>query len=321
MTRTATLRALACITLVSGLASAQGREDADSDRLFKEAQKLMQERRWAEACPKLDMVYRKDQQLGTLLNLAYCHKELGATWLAWVEFKEAEVHAIELKRNDRRDFARQRMSELEKSLARVVVEPTTKVELTDVLIEDHRVPDAEKGVVVAAEPGARKLTFRARGKKPVTSLVTIVKGTSPQRLVVPEMEDAPKEPPPPPPEPPVAAAPSPKAAPPPPPPSSTQKTLGLVVGGAGLLGLGAGAVFGVMTLSSPCSNENDPSCTPSERSSASSNGAVATVAFIAGGAALATGAVLFFTAPRSSSRTARIVPELGVGWAGVHGTF
>jgi tetratricopeptide (TPR) repeat protein len=87
-------------------------KDADAERLFREGQKLMEERRYGEACPKFDLAYRKDQQLGTLLNLAYCHKELGTTWLAWVEFKEAELKAIELKRTERRDFARQRMAEL-----------------------------------------------------------------------------------------------------------------------------------------------------------------------------------------------------------------
>ena len=120
---------LLCAGLWSTQASAQPRspavqspprsvsdKDADAERLFREGQKLLEERRYGEACPKFEAAYKKDQQLGTLLNLAYCHKEQGATWLAWVEFKEAEVKATELKRNDRRDFARQRMAELEKSL-------------------------------------------------------------------------------------------------------------------------------------------------------------------------------------------------------------
>ena len=307
-------------------------KDADNERLFREAQKLMEDRRYGEACPKLDAVYRKDQQLGTLLNLAYCHKELGATWLAWVEFKEAEVKASELKRAERRDFARARMAELEKSLARIIIEPTSRVELTEVLVEDRWVPDAEKSIVVAAELGPRKLTFRARGKKPVVQLVTIVKSSAPMRIPVPEMEDQPRETPPS--EPVVKVVLAPAPAPPKPvivvKASSTQRNVGLVLGGLGVVGLGVGSVFGLMTLYNACTDglaapgQTGPSCTLEEYDSASTKGAVSDIAFIGGGAALATGLVLYFTAPRAASmagRAPRLTPEIGPGWARIRGAF
>ena len=59
---------------------------------------------------------RRIASLGTLINLAFCHKEQGASWYAWLEFREAEVKATELNRADRRDFAHARLVELEKQL-------------------------------------------------------------------------------------------------------------------------------------------------------------------------------------------------------------
>lgn len=303
-------------------------KDADAERLFREGQKLMEERRYGEACPKFEAAYRKDQQLGTLLNLAYCHKEQGAVWQAWLEFKEAEVKAIELKRSDRREFAKQRMTELEKSLAKGVIEVQQRIDLTEVLVEDRRVPDAEKGQVFAIEPGQRKLTFRAKGKKQLVTLVTIAKGSQPQRITVPEMEDQPKEAPIPetPPQKPVEQHPP---APPPPPDTgggwSTPKTVGLVAMGVGLLGGGTiVTIFGIRTIQSQCT-EKSPDCTFERRAQASDDAMIATVGGIAGGVLLAGGLALFIFAPSgkptAASSTVGVVPQIGVGYAGLRGVF
>jgi hypothetical protein len=345
------LGSVACLALATALSpTAAGHQaldkDADAERLFREGQKLMGERRFGEACPKFEAAYRKDQQLGTLLNLAYCHKEQGAVWQSWLEFKEAEVKAIELKRNDRRDFARHRMAELEKSLARVVVGPTDKVELTEVLVEDRRVPEAEKGQTFAAEPGQRKLTFRAKGKKQVVQLVNIVKGDRPQRISVPDMADEQ--------EPIVAPAEVAKKESTPPvtgevtatqrADGSVQRIVGLATIGVGAVGLTVGAIYGLRTLNNECTdgqpaypNAPGPSCTAEERDRYSETGAISTVAFIAGGALVAGGLLLYFMAPSSKSRATvggasrardgprranlRVLPEIGAGWAGVRGAF
>jgi hypothetical protein len=332
--------------------SAQPSEkDADAERLFREGQKLMEERRFGEACPKFDQAYRKDQQLGTLLNLAYCHKEQGAIWQAWLEFKEADMKAVELKRNDRREFARQRMAELEKSLVRVVVERATKAELVEVLVEDHRIPDAEKGVPFAAEPGQRKLTFRAKGKKQVVQLVTIVKGDRLQHVTVPPMEDQEKELPvvePPPPHPPhLPEEPKPAAAASASPPreqhperGSGQRTLGILLSGFGLVGVGVGTATGLMTLSNDCTagakRENPSGCpdTPAGRDKTAQGemtGMISNISFGVGGAALIAGIVLYLTAPSGPSSASakakhersapRLMPEIGMGWASVRGAF
>jgi hypothetical protein len=99
---------------------------------------------------------------------------------------------------------------------------------------------------------------------------------------------------------------------------SPQKAIGLWVGGAGVVGVAAGTVFGLLAMSqwsaskADCSAPATPANCPNhgaavrEHDDASTYGTVSTVAFAAGGAALALGTVLVLTAPRSA-------PTVGVG--------
>lgn len=304
-------------------ATAQTRE-ADAERLFREGQKLMEERRYGEACPKFEAAYKKDNALGTLINLAFCHKEQGATWYAWLEFREAEVKATEASRLDRRDFAHARLTEVGKNLPKVIVENPQKVPLTDVLVEDRKVWEAERGMVFAAEAGQRKFVFRAKGKKPATLLVnvgTATRADRAQHVTVPELENLTAEDLPPPPAPPPAPVLSPPAdrgvAPPPQAPDtsgSAQRTLGWASVGVGGAAAVLGGVTGAITLFGPCAHQT---CASDQRNYASTTGAISTVSLVAAGALVMGGLVLVLTAPSSRSSSAAVLP----GWAGLAGTF
>lgn len=328
------LTAAVFFSSVGSLHAQSTEKDQDADRLFKEGQKLMEERKFADACPKLESAYKKDQQLGTLLNVAYCHKEMGSTWIAWTEFREAETKALELKRNDRRDFARERMKELEKNLSKLIIDPSSKVDLYEVDVEDRRIFDAEKGIAFAAEPGQRKVTFKAKGKKPATTLVTVgtVKEskTQIQHVQVPEMSD--EDPVPVTPDP-VTPTPTPQPTPPPADTNqstwSTQKAIAVVAAGVGVVAIIPGAIFGLKVLNSPC--HTNPTCgadvqtATNERNDASSAGTISTISFVGAGIFLAGAAALWFTAPSKPAQAANKGPtisaDLGPTWAGIHGSF
>ncbi len=99
-----------------------------------------------------------------------------------------------------------------------------------------------------------------------------------------------------------------------------QRVAGLVVGGVGVAGLLAGAVAGGLSLSAHGNYEKDcgsnigapagfcNAAGVSGESDAATKGTISTVAFIAGGAAVAAGAALFLFSPRGSS-----APQVGVG--------
>lgn len=323
------------LLLLSTVAAAQDKEQ-DAERLFREGQKLLEERRYGEACPKFDAAYRKDNQLGTLLNLAYCHKEQGAIWQAWLEFREAELRAIELRRTDRKDFATKARVELERSLARAVIDNPTKLELTEVLVEDRKVPEAERGAPFAVEAGQRKFVFRAKGKKQATLLVTIARAERPQHVAVPAMEDkGPDDAPPV-----IAIEPArsrPAAAPSNPERTdtgNTQRMLGWGAIGVGGVAAVVGGVTGVMTITSPCATtfkSKSEDCTSDTSGDFKTTGLVSTVSFIAAAVFAGAGAGLLLSAPSSGSKGAearpvgrsatRTTPLLGLGFVGITSAF
>jgi hypothetical protein len=127
--------------------------------------------------------------------------------------------------------------------------------------------------------------------------------------------------------------PQPAASPTPPQPvrdGSGQRTIALVTGGVGIAGIAAGSVLGVMASSSWNRAQNEcgspdrcpqPGQGVSDERRASSLATGSTIAFVLGGAAVATGAVLFFTARVEKSSSVRsgwtIAPGLAPGVAGL----
>ena len=93
---------------------------------------------------------------------------------------------------------------------------------------------------------------------------------------------------------------------------SGQKTIGYVVGAIGVAGIAVGAVTGLIAIGKNNDSKkecpNDGACASKDavdaHDSAKTFGTVSTIAFIAGGVAVATGAVLIFTAPPSRTGSA-----------------
>src|SRR6476659_2421968 len=117
-------------------AHAQG---ANTDRqiaetLFEQGRALMDEKKWAEACPKLAESQRLDPGGGTLLNLAICHEESGETATAWAELNDALAIALREDRNDREDIARAHIAALEPRLARLQVRVKTESAPPDLVV-------------------------------------------------------------------------------------------------------------------------------------------------------------------------------------------
>src|SRR5512134_2148923 len=52
-------------------------ETTDADRLFEEGRALAKEKRYSEACDRFDRSFKLDPTVGTELNLADCHEQLG----------------------------------------------------------------------------------------------------------------------------------------------------------------------------------------------------------------------------------------------------
>lgn len=77
--------------------SSSGEIVAAARALFDDGKRLMLEKRWDEACPKLAESQRLDPGGGTILALALCYEGTGKTATAWATFK--------LRHDQRRDRA------------------------------------------------------------------------------------------------------------------------------------------------------------------------------------------------------------------------
>lgn len=190
-----------------------------------------------------------------------------------------------------------------------------------VSVDGTRVVERLDGESIEVDPGVHTFAFvtgdGARAAVPFTVLegqktqavvVTIATGTlvEPPRPPAPELT---------PPGPTLSPTLSPTPSPTPSPTTAaeptfwtTQRTLGAILGGAGVAGLATGGVFGLLAISAESSQKTDclstSSCpdrskASSDHASAVSSGAVSTVATIAGGALLVGGAILYLTSPSS----------------------
>ncbi len=103
-----------------------------------------------------------------------------------------------------------------------------------------------------------------------------------------------------------------------------QRTIALVTGGAGIVGIGVGSVFGILAMSKNNSTSghcNGSVCdapTIAALGDARTDATVSTVGFVAGGVLLAAGAVLYLTAPKGSPSTGLVLsPGAGGSIAGL----
>jgi len=89
--------------------------------LFDDAMKLMQAKRFSDACPKLAESQRIDPGLGTQYNLADCYEKTGKTASAWINFSEVADAALKDGNVERERVARGRAAAVQQHLSYLTV--------------------------------------------------------------------------------------------------------------------------------------------------------------------------------------------------------
>jgi hypothetical protein len=283
------------------------------------------------AIAKLQEANAFEPSVGAHFSLADCHEQLDLL-AAWRDLKAAESLAAR-NQDEREQVARKRAADLEPKLPtfRLVVPPAVSAApgFRIRLDESTMGADIYGDGIVATTPGPHDLEVSAPNKKTFTrhiivaaprsggsvETVTVVLEEDASRQSAPALEPARgREPPP------VAA---PEA-----PPGRSRRTAALVLGGVGLVGVGVGAVAGILALGKS-GDINDTctgklgSCDPNQSGTVSSDvdaarrfATVSDIGFIAGGAMLAGAAILWFTAPRAD---VALTPTVGPSQAGLSG--
>jgi hypothetical protein len=291
--------------------------EAAAQSLFDEAVKLMELKRYPEACERFFSSQKLDPGAGTLLNLGTCYEKNNQTASAWATFVEAATVATAGGHPDWAARARERATLLEPKLARVivVVPPESAVDGLVVERDTLRVDAGSFGSALPVDPGQYTFSASAPGKKKGWSTTVTVEAGGRATVTIPELEN---EPPPP--------LLLPPAAPSAPSFWSTTRIAGAGVGAAAVVALVVGSVLGVQAKSDydnarthdcPGGGTRCTAAGVALGESASSAATGSTLMFIVGGAALGTGLTLLVIgkphpAPSSTERAwLRVTPRLG----------
>jgi serine/threonine-protein kinase len=331
--------ALATAVLLAALAvpavahaEASPQDQAVAQSLYDDAKTLMNAKNFVQACPKLEESQRLDPSPATEFHLADCYEHIGRTASAWAAFLEVASNSKLAGRSERETIARDRAAALVPKLTKLVINVPAGSQTPGMVVKRNgtAVQEGQWGTALPVDQGTLSIEASAPGKQTWQTQVQAAGEGKTASVDVPPLHDAP------------AAVAQPTPAPPPPSPVTspsaetvaaspsnvTQRYIAVGVAGVGVVGLVLGGVFGASALSKN-SDANNGHCQAntcdadgvSLRKDAVSAGNLSTVMFIAGGVALAGGAVLWFTAP--SNHGIQAAPAMGGGSYGavVRGAF
>lgn len=292
------LRVLASLLVFEGLVLAQPTPDqtAQAKALFEDGRKDAAAGKYQEACDTFSKSYALDPAVGTELNLGDCQEKLGHIAVAWHLFDDAAKRDTDA---DRIKYARGRAATLAPKLAAVIIKlPDPAIVGLTVKVAGNPVPPAAE-ITTMVDPGDVPVEVSAPGRAAETRTTTANAGQTVTvdfgaAAVAPHHE----EPPPPPQEP---------AGP------TTERRHSRVVAGEAIMGLGGAALVGGVVVGlvarshynsafpTHCMDTSKPVCDPTGYATTSDAITLAnagTVISIVGAAAIVTGAVVWFTAPK-----------------------
>jgi tetratricopeptide (TPR) repeat protein len=276
---------------------AQAEDEAAARALFTEGRRLSEAGQYPEACAKFEAARSLYTSAGILLNLGDCYEKTGRTASAWATFGAAGSVAARTRRGDEAAEARKRQAKLESQLTRVVLRVARRSAGLAINRDGVEVPQAAWDAPIPVDPGNHEFRAEASGYTPWVKSVAVSDPGKTVTVDVPELVvlPAPKAPAPQAP----AAAVTPDTRDTSAPRGATQQILGLVIGGAGVVGMGISCVMGLVAKSEFNKAENETDNRYNDSVSAGHLADAASVVFVAGAVATGAGVVIWLTAPRA----------------------
>jgi hypothetical protein len=296
----ALLLAIVGSTTPAGAASAEDR--ASASQHLKQAGELRKQGQLAEACEHLQEAENLDPKLPTLMDLADCTEQVGKLVEAQVLWAEARDRAKQTEKPQSRARAEERLAAIETRIAHLTLHLDATASGAEVLRDQTRVDPASLDSAQPLNPGDHLVVVKLAGHEDAQYDLKLNEGESRTLPLVagPAIQQAAPPPPPPP------------VAPPPKPvevstsSGSGQRTVGLLLGAAGLVSGGIGAPLWFIGY------RDSGGLTPA----ADQQLLAGQILVIGGGTLLLTGAVLFATAP-SGAPPARarlpVAPTVALG--------
>lgn len=305
------------VVLLAGPAMAG--DKALAEALFMDGKRLLDEKKYAEACVKFEASQRQDPSPGTLLNLGRCNEAQGKTASAWASYTEAATLARNMSRPEQEVAAKEKVAALEPKLSKLSIDPpAVAVDGLTVKRGDVTMGADSLGIAVPVDPGEYEIEASAPGYETWKGSVKVAPDGATASIRIPDLKKL------------AGAAPSagvgPSAA------GATQAeaeagtrkggsntTLGWVVVGVGGAVLVTGAIFGLLAQQQAKNAEDDPTlcpdklCSPAGRDEidgAETKALISTIGVGAGVVAIGVGVYLVATSSGSSTteRSARRAP-------------
>jgi hypothetical protein len=276
---------------------------AAAEMLFQQGAELVQQQKFALACEKFEASQKLDPALGTMLRWADCLDRAGKSASAWALFGEAAAIAKGRGETERERIAEQRAGFLKDNLALLNLKSSAKVLPKDLIVQINgaAIPRESLNTPLPVDPGETVIEVSAPGYKSWSGKLKVSPGPSQQELVFPALVREPR-----------AKTPLARQA------QRTKvverdavyRTVGLVTGGVGLLGLGASGVLGWRAgelgsqSRSHCQQADPNACDDTGyelRKDALLFADAATISGAVGGALVLTGLGLIVFAPKQES--------------------
>jgi hypothetical protein len=307
-------------------ADAAAQQKAAAEALFRSGREAAAKGDWLTACDRFAASNRLDSTPGTILNLARCREELGQLASAWQYYQEA---AQKLPPTDRRHaLAVERAEALSARLPRVTLVLASSPEGTTVEQNGAPLDTNVLGVPLPVDPGVQKVVVRAPGHEDWTLEFEVREGEQVEKtlqlgaLATPRERHesgarVPVE---------AAGAQGDAASSA---PDDSSRTWGYVATGVGVVGIGVGAVTGLLAIDAMHEVEN-AGCSgrycDSEGVAAAERGSkmatASTIGFAVGAASLGVGIyLLLFEGEDGGGVKAGVTPTAGGATLAIGGTL
>jgi hypothetical protein len=318
----AVLLLAAAVALAPDAMAGKASSKAAADALFREGVSLADSGKFADAAAKFKASYELDPARGTLQGMAMAEERAGKLLEAYTHFNELADQAQQAGDQSRLDIAKDRLETLRKRLADLTVVLGAGVPSgTEVTVDGDALPAEAAGSALPINPGTHRVEARAPDGRQFSRTITLAEaGHATVNVTLgaaPAMTGMVAAPP--------ARADTGERAPPVH-HGSSLSTVGLIVGGAGVIAAGVGGYLWIHSgkkfddVAARCSGTRCPADAQSDIDSGHSEERWARVGLIAGGVMVATGVTLFVVGRKgddSPSVGATIAPT-GVR---VHGAF
>jgi hypothetical protein len=201
-------------------------DTSTAEYLFQQGLDNMKRNQFKEACDAFNGSNEADPSPGTQINLALCNEKQNKLASAWGWYRTAAGLADQRGQKERADIARAEAAKIEPKLHKLTISVKFPSEGLTVTRNGAPVPAAVLGTDVPIDPGDYTIEVSAKRKKSWKQAVHIDPTPGVSRVEVPALEDGPPEP-----VGPVGGDGKTGND------GSTQRTLGFVLGGAGILAL------------------------------------------------------------------------------------